>query len=118
MACKASASNECDVEDRSEHARCLVELNKRLDGELNAAYKLALATRPEQDQTDIRRNKEQLRKSQRAWLKFKDDNCNLMGGLQGGNNYWVSEFAMQCDLVETAERTKFLRRVANGEFSG
>jgi uncharacterized protein YecT (DUF1311 family) len=104
--------------DHLSQVQCEAEQNKRLDDELNAAYKAALSKLPEQDPWDARKGKEQLRKSQRAWLKFKDENCSLVGGLEGGSNLAVSEFSNQCVAGELAERIKFLRRVADGGFGG
>lgn len=105
-------------QDHLSQVQCGAEQNQRLDAELNAAYQAALARLPDQDQWDIRKGKEQLRKSQRAWLKFKDENCALEGGLAGGSNLAVSEFANLCAARELAARIKFLRRVADGGFGG
>ncbi|MYM93996.1 lysozyme inhibitor LprI family protein [Duganella vulcania] len=113
-------ADECDKSfpDHMSEVQCINQLNKKLDDELNIAYKAALVVRPEKDQWDIRKNSEQLRKSQRAWLKFKEENCALIGGLEGGSNLSVSEFDSRCLQEETIARTKFLRRIANGEFGG
>ena len=114
------AASECDSKfpDHMSEVQCINQESKKLDDELNSAYKAALAARPEKDQWDSRKNSEQLRKSQRAWLKFKEENCTLIGGLEGGSNLWVSEFDSQCVKDETVARTRFLRRIANGEFGG
>jgi uncharacterized protein YecT (DUF1311 family) len=118
--CVASAANECDknFSDHMSEVQCINQVNKKLDGELNAAYQAALATRPEKDDWDLRKNRQQLRKSQRAWLKFKDENCTLIGGLEGGNNLSVSEFDSQCEMKEITERINFLKRISHGEFGG
>jgi uncharacterized protein YecT (DUF1311 family) len=63
---------------------------KGLDDELNRVYKLALTAMPAKDDQDIRKGREQLRKSQRAWLVYVREECDLEGGLQGGSNSWVS----------------------------
>lgn len=118
-AMNAYAAGPCDqAQDHLSQVQCVADRNKKLDDELNAVYQAALAKLPDQDQWDDRKGKEQLRKSQRAWLKFKDDNCALVGGLEGGSNLAVSEFANQCVAGELAERIKFLRRVADGGFGG
>ncbi|MYM41461.1 lysozyme inhibitor LprI family protein [Duganella qianjiadongensis] len=116
----AVAAGECDKSfpDHISEVQCINQLNKKLDEELNQAYQAALAKRPEKDAWDSRKEREQLRKSQRAWLKLKEENCTLIGGLQGGNNLWVSEFIAQCVQEETIARTKFLRRIANDAFGG
>jgi uncharacterized protein YecT (DUF1311 family) len=114
------AADDCGKKfpDHISEVQCINQVNKKLDDELNSVYKEALAARPEKDQWDGRKDSEQLRKSQRAWLKFKEENCTLIGGLEGGSNLSVSEFDSQCTKEETIARIKFLRRVANGEFGG
>lgn len=64
---------------------------------------------------DVRKEREQLRKSQRAWLKFKDDNCALVGGLEGGSNPNVTFSGMICMENELKQRIQFLKRIADGE---
>jgi len=116
----AVAAGECDKNfpEHISEVQCINQLNKKLDDELNQAYQAALAKRPEKDAWDSRKEREQLRKSQRAWLKLREENCTLIGGLEGGNNLWVSEFISHCVQEETIARTKFLRRIANDEFGG
>lgn len=63
---------------------------QRLDDELNRVYKRALAALPDKDESDIRKGKEQLQKSQRAWLTYYEEQCALEGGLEGGSNPWVT----------------------------
>jgi uncharacterized protein YecT (DUF1311 family) len=95
---------------------CQSKRLKDLDAELNRVYQLALAAMPEKDDQDIRRSREQLRKSQRAWLAFLHENCALEGGLQGGTNSWVSTFAGDCAEKELTARITFLKSVATGTF--
>ena|SRR5580698_5542880 len=77
------------------------KLLKDLDDKLNSVYKLALAALPEKDEQDIRKGREQLRKSQRAWLAYVRAQCDLEGGLQGGSNSWVSTFSGLCQEKES-----------------
>lgn len=116
----AFAATDCDkaFPDHMPDVQCITEANKKLDDQLNQSYQAALKTLPVQDQWDTRKNQEQLRKSQRAWLKYRDENCTLIGGLQGGSNLWVTQFAATCESAETKLRIKFLTRVAKGEFGG
>jgi uncharacterized protein YecT (DUF1311 family) len=76
--------------------RCLAEPLTKLDDELNRVYKLALAALPEHDTFDSRKEREQLRKSRRAWLVFLQEDCALRGGMEGGSNAWVTTFAGLC----------------------
>lgn len=116
----AFAASDCDktYPDHMSEVQCITQANKQLDDQLNQAYQAALKARPVQDQWDTRKNQEQLRKSQRAWLKYREENCTLVGGLQGGNNLWVTQFAATCVSEETKSRITFLTRVAKGEFGG
>lgn len=84
--------------------RDLEALGKRL----NRVFQRALKTLPEKDGQDSRKEQEQLRKSQRAWLQYKSENCALVGGLEGGGNQWVSYFGALCEEKMLVERIKFL----------
>jgi uncharacterized protein YecT (DUF1311 family) len=97
--------------------QCQGKRLKALDDELNRIYTLALAAMPEKDDQDIRKGREQLRKSQRTWLTYLHEDCALTGGLQGGSNSWVSTFAVDCEERELASRISFLKSVADGKFA-
>jgi uncharacterized protein YecT (DUF1311 family) len=116
----AFAASNCDkpFTDHMSEVQCIAQAKKDLDDQLNQAYQAALKVRLMQDQRDTRKNQEQLRKSQRAWLKYREENCALVGGLQGGNNLWVTQFVDTCESKETKSRIGFLTRVAKGEFGG
>ncbi len=105
----------CGGEGLHEDSRCLSRYLDWLDSQLNAVYRRALAKLPERDEMDVRKEREQLRKSQRAWLKFKDDNCALVGGLEGGSNLNVTFSGMICMENELKQRIQFLKRIADGE---
>jgi uncharacterized protein YecT (DUF1311 family) len=97
---------------------CLGERLKTLDAELNRVYKLALASMPEQDPQDSRRDQEQLRKSERAWLAYMHEDCALQGGMEGGSNAWVSTFAGLCEEKALKSRIEFLKSIAEGPHGG
>jgi uncharacterized protein YecT (DUF1311 family) len=101
-----------------EQDRCLGERLKRLDDALNRVYKLALAAMPEHDPQDNRRDREQLRKSQRAWLVYLRENCALKGAMEGGSNAWVSTFAGLCQEQELTSRIALLQSLADGTHGG
>ena len=108
----------CEATSHVDEMRCLGQELTRLDQVLDAAYPAALAARPESDDFDRRKNREQLRQSQLAWRHYMEENCDLLGGLEGGGNLWVSDFAARCRKTETEQRIEFLGRVANGSFGG
>lgn len=109
----ASQDVDCDASHIAA-AACQDKRLKALDAELNRVYMLALAALPEKDDQDDRKGREQLRKSERAWLTFLHENCALEGGLQGGSNSWVSTFAGDCEEKEVGSRITFLKSVAAG----
>jgi uncharacterized protein YecT (DUF1311 family) len=98
----------CGGEGTLADVQCLARYQQWLDRELNQAYAKALSKMPVSDPTDARKSREQLRKSQRAWLKYKTENCTLQGALEGGSNLWVTNFAAMCEERETKERIRFL----------
>lgn len=106
----AEEAENCDnySGDHTKQVQCISSRIQNLDIELNEVYKQALASLPEKEKQDERKEKEQLRKSQRAWLKFKDENCALVGGLQDGNNLWVTHFATLCEEQQLKERIRFI----------
>jgi uncharacterized protein YecT (DUF1311 family) len=107
---------DCDGGSHRDEMVCQGKRLKALDDELNRVYKLALAALPEKDESDERKGREQLRKSQRAWLVYVREECALEGGLQGGSNSWVTTFAGECQERELNSRIGFLQSVANHTF--
>lgn len=127
MACAASIltvnaqAQEVTCKEGGSHIQenaCLGERLKSLDVELNRVYKLALASMPEQDPQDRRRDQEQLRKSERAWLVYVREDCALQGGMEGGSNAWVSTFAGLCEEKALKARIEFLKSIAEGPHGG
>ena len=104
---------DCDGGSHREEMECQGRRLKSLDDQLNRVYKLALAAMHEHDPQDNRRDREQLRKSQRAWLVYVREQCALEGGQQGGSNSWVSTFAGQCMEREYYSRIGFLQSIAD-----
>ncbi len=101
----AAAKDPCNIEE----AACLSALIKTQDQELNRVYQLAINAMPEKDLNDNRKARQQLLKSQRAWLQYRNENCALVGGQEGGDNRWVAHFAALCQRKETDARIAFLK---------
>lgn len=106
-----NASDDCSEGDHLTQVQCVSRQIQLLDKRLNTGYQRALNNLPEKHGTDTRKEREQLRRSQRAWLKFKDENCALIGGLRGGSNLSVSHFAATCEKQTIEERIKFLGQI-------
>lgn len=103
----------CGGDGLLDDSRCLDRYLKWLDSQLDVAYQHALDRLPEHDEMDLRKKKEQLRKSQRAWLQYKNDNCILVGGLEGGSSPNITLAAMLCMEQELKRRIEFLSRIAD-----
>lgn len=78
---------------------CIGSETKRQDTRLNKAYKEVMA------QLSPARNKE-LQAAQRAWIKFRDANCNFYADPEGGTMATVS--SNDCFMSATASRAKEL----------
>ncbi|QBF25246.1 DUF1311 domain-containing protein [Pseudomonas tructae] len=75
---------------------------KHQDSRLNSAYKKAMAGLQEPQQT-------QLREAQRAWIKYRDANCNLYYSLTGGTVDQLN--GAGCLLSSTKARADELQRL-------
>jgi uncharacterized protein YecT (DUF1311 family) len=99
-----SAHAQCDDKQTTmELADCWNAELKKADAELNRVYQAALKKhRPE--------NTVKLRKAQRAWIAFRDAQCEAEGSIyQGGTIQPIIE--AHCRVKLTQERTKDLLAV-------
>ena len=78
---------------------CIGAETKRQDSRLNKAYKEAVS------QLSPARKK-QLQDAQRAWIKYRDANCNFYADPEGGTMATVSSY--DCFMSATASRAKEL----------
>jgi uncharacterized protein YecT (DUF1311 family) len=79
---------------------CIVAETSRQDNQLNANYKrLTSKISP--------KRKEALLNAQRAWIRFRESNCNFYGDPEGGTSARLS--ANECLLNATADRAKELK---------
>jgi len=76
---------------------CIGAETKRQDARLNRAYKEAMLQLP-------LARKNQLRDAQRAWIKYRDANCDFYADPDGGTLATVS--SSDCFLSATASRAK------------
>lgn len=108
----------CDSSDGGHlgDVQCISKRIKKLDNQLNDVYERSLTFFPEKDNLDERKSREQLRRSQQAWLKYKDENCSLLGGLQGGSNLSVTYFAALCEEQQLKDRIQFMKDIIEGVY--
>ncbi len=81
---------------------CIGDEVRRHDVRLNRAYQAALG------RLEFPRQKEALRRAQRAWIAFRDADCNSYSDADWGPSSGVDENA--CLLRRTAERADELER--------
>lgn len=81
---------------------CLGEEHERQDARLNRVYQALIgALSPERE--------EALRVAQRAWIRYRDANCDFYYDPQGGTAAGLA--ASSCLLSETADRADELERL-------
>jgi len=78
---------------------CISAETKRQDARLNKAYKEVMG------QLSLTRKKH-LQEAQRAWIKYRDTNCNFYADPDGGTMATVN--SSDCFLSATAARAKEL----------
>ncbi len=96
-----------------EQTQCLGATIEKLEKQLDKVYQKALNAMPEQHENDARKSREQLRVSQAAWTTYKNENCALIGGMEGGTNLWVTHFGSLCEVEAVIKRTEFLSGIAD-----
>jgi uncharacterized protein YecT (DUF1311 family) len=79
---------------------CIVAETSRQDNQLNDNYKRLISKISP-------KRKEALLSAQRAWIRFRDANCNFYGDAEGGTSARLS--ADECLLNATADRAKELK---------
>lgn len=52
---------------------------------------------------------EALKSQQAAWLKYKADECELIGSLTGAGGSWPSTYATQCEVNHLEQRNRRVR---------
>lgn len=85
----------------SDTLNCMGAENKIQDASLNKAYKALMVKL-----TPAR--KKSLQEAQRAWIKFRDANCNYYEDPEGGT--MASMMGSDCFLFTTATRARELER--------
>jgi uncharacterized protein YecT (DUF1311 family) len=96
--------------------QCQSKRLQELDAGLNRVYKQALAVKPENEETRLCKSREQLRRPQKTWLAYINEECALEGGMEGGSNDWVSTFASSCEEKDFKSRIELLKSIANETF--
>ena len=87
----------------SEMLNCIGAEMKRQDAKLNENYKALLLKL-------AKKRKDELQEAQRAWIKFRDLNCNFYGSAYEGGSF-AQVAVNDCFLDATTDRVKELQRL-------
>lgn len=90
-----------------ENIECVQAELGKADADLNATWKKAIANHPSGAAREI--HTEDIRKSQRAWIAFRDLDCEA-ASKTGIAKYWELN-KMYCLLAHTRLRTKALKEL-------
>lgn len=97
---------------------CIAQKNKIADDRLNSEYQKALK-KTEAEETALRSswpNTELVtlfRSAQRAWLKFRDAECQFIG-ISSTPSPWQGVQVEECKLRMTRERIEYFKNVHSG----
>jgi uncharacterized protein YecT (DUF1311 family) len=104
----------CTETENNGKTDCFIYQYNKAEETLNKIYPLAIAAMKEQDRNQaeqLRGYEEALRKSQRAWIAYRDAQCDLASfNARGGSEASLEGSA--CATTLTKERTAFLRDYA------
>jgi uncharacterized protein YecT (DUF1311 family) len=87
-----------------ETGQCLITVHKKVDAELNDVYQQALKKWKEPEHTG------NLRKAQRAWVSYRDANCDAEYATYGRGTMGPNMYAM-CRIKLTRQRTEEIKRI-------
>jgi uncharacterized protein YecT (DUF1311 family) len=118
MACPAIALADdaaCETGGHLADVQCFSKKLEAANAELDQLYRDTLTKLPDSVATDNRKGKAQLIKAQEAWRNYLDAQCTFIGGIQGGSNLWVTDFANRCEFDEIKNRIDFFKHVPWGD---
>jgi uncharacterized protein YecT (DUF1311 family) len=111
-----AASDPCESTSGLGQWECAQKKMEIADKKLNAIYKVLIAKLPEVYGPEGRNPKKDLIEAQRVWIKYRDSNCQFVGGISGGAPVWRDAYYEQCRVEMTEARTKELQKY-NEEFN-
>lgn len=106
--------NPCESPSGVGQQECAGKKFEIADKKLNSIYKVLLAKLPEVDGTEGGETgkypKRGLIEAQKAWIKYRDANCDFYGDIYGGAPVWRSAESLNCRVTMTEIRTKELQK--------
>ena len=82
------------------------------DKELNRVYRQLLKELPKDESDNFPRKA--LVDAQKAWVRYRDASCALVGEVTGGVRMWKSTYSVLCEAEETERRTAELKKLLEG----
>lgn len=107
----AAQQDPCKSDDPASVQQCISADLALKDKELNAAYQKVLrglAPQIKDDPTDYAAVKRLLVEGQRAWIKFRDNDCNALAPLVASSTSRMAA-VVGCKIQRTEQRTKELK---------
>ena len=117
----AAGLNCANAPDQASADGCAGDADRRADAAMNVQWKLTLAAENQRDKdyAEVPRGDarpsyaDALLAAQRAWLKFRDSECEVEAyAVRGGS--MEPQIAAECEARLTQERTKQLAAIAKG----
>lgn len=109
-----TASDPCESTSGLGQQECAQKKMNIADKKLNAVYKVLLLKLPEVEGTvggeTGRYPKHGLIAAQRAWIKYRDANCEFFGDMYGEAPVWRLAENLNCQVKMTESRTKELQK--------
>ncbi|MDR0244869.1 MAG: lysozyme inhibitor LprI family protein [Burkholderia sp.] len=97
-----------DAESAQINYQCAEKDRRSADLKLNSAYKKLLGVLKDDPDSGVI-PKTQIVSAQRAWVTFRDAECDLKTSLNGGAHQWLIVNHSQCLTELTEQRTKTLQ---------
>jgi uncharacterized protein YecT (DUF1311 family) len=107
----------CSEKANDGNRDCFIWQFAKADEDMNKVYPSAIVSMKKQDSQQVeqlRGYEEALRKSQRAWISYRDAQCELASFNARGGSEAVLE-RLVCATRLTKERTQFLREYAGAK---
>ncbi|PVE58905.1 hypothetical protein DC429_00340 [Arthrobacter sp. TPD3018] len=118
-----AAVSDCDAAARLsvlDYRKCLGKVEDRADAEMVRQWRVTLAVLRKEDAENRREKANKpslvagLLESQRAWLKYRYAECNMVSDqAAGGTGY--GELGAECSITLTRHRTEILKRRADSQ---
>lgn len=98
----------CDALAPPAQSGCLEKLVNAADAKLNQVYQRAVAVIEKSDSDHVAAWKAELKKSEQAWIAFRDTDCGALVGYDWGHGTGMGSATQSCLLEKTEQRVREL----------